>query len=379
MYNRPSVPPPGFYAAPQGPPPNNYAPPSGPPPNNNGSFNNGRGYAPPQQYNQGGFQYQRPAATPPVPPQAMTHKGQDYQYSNCSGRKKALLVGINYFGSRNALNGCINDVKNMSNYLVQHHGYRWEDMVILTDDQRDMSRVPTKANMLNAMQWLVSGVQTNDSLFFHYSGHGGQTKDLDGDEQGGFDDVIYPVDFEMAGHIVDDLMHDIMVRPLMPGVRLTALFDSCHSGTCIDLPFTYRAQDGGIKEYNVWKESKGDALGAVMNYARGDYMSVFSSVKKIASRVSNSNSSAQKQRKFSPADVISFSGCKDTQTSADASEGGQATGAMSWAFITVMTQNPSQSYLTLLKNVRTVLQSKYSQKPQLSSSHPLDVNLRFIL
>ena len=42
------------------------------------------------------------------------------------------------------------------------------------------------------------------------SGHGGQTADLDGDEDDGYDEVIYPVDFRSAGHIVDDEMHDIM-------------------------------------------------------------------------------------------------------------------------------------------------------------------------
>ena len=36
------------------------------------------------------------------------------------------------------------------------------------------------------------------------SGHGGQTPDLDGDEDDGYDEVIYPVDFKQAGHIVDD-------------------------------------------------------------------------------------------------------------------------------------------------------------------------------
>ena len=41
-------------------------------------------------------------------------------------------------------------------------------------------------------------------------GHGGQTKDLDGDEDDGYDEVIYPVDFRTAGHIVDDEMHRIM-------------------------------------------------------------------------------------------------------------------------------------------------------------------------
>lgn len=35
-------------------------------------------------------------------------------------------------------------------------------------------------------------------------GHGGQTEDLDGDEDDGNDEVIYPVDFKKAGHIVDD-------------------------------------------------------------------------------------------------------------------------------------------------------------------------------
>lgn len=36
------------------------------------------------------------------------------------------------------------------------------------------------------------------------SGHGGQTEDLDGDEDDGNDEVIYPVDFKQQGHIVDD-------------------------------------------------------------------------------------------------------------------------------------------------------------------------------
>jgi hypothetical protein len=55
------------------------------------------------------------------------------------------------------------------------------------------------------MRWLVQGAQPNDSLFFHFSGHGGQTEDLDGDEDDGLDETIYPVDFKQAGMIVDDV------------------------------------------------------------------------------------------------------------------------------------------------------------------------------
>jgi hypothetical protein len=136
--------------------------------------------------------------------------GYTFQYSNCTGKRKALLIGINYFGQRGQLRGCINDVKNMSGYLNQHFGYKREDMVLLTDDQQNPMSQPTKANILRAMHWLVKDAQPNDSLFFHYSGHGGQTKDLDGDEEDGYDEVIYPVDFRTAGHIVDDEMHRIM-------------------------------------------------------------------------------------------------------------------------------------------------------------------------
>ena len=93
-----------------------------------------------------------------------------FQYSMCTGRRKALLIGINYFGQRGQLRGCINDVRNMSAYLVEHFGYKREDMVLLTDDQQNPMSQPTKQNILRAMHWLVKDPRPNDSLFFHYSG-----------------------------------------------------------------------------------------------------------------------------------------------------------------------------------------------------------------
>jgi hypothetical protein len=38
---------------------------------------------------------------------------------------------------------------------------------MLTDDSRDSRQIPTRANMLQAMQWLVSSAKPNDALFFH--------------------------------------------------------------------------------------------------------------------------------------------------------------------------------------------------------------------
>ncbi|KAI2786200.1 Metacaspase-1B [Penicillium oxalicum] len=268
----------------------------------------------------------------------------------------------------------------MSTFLHERYGYRREDMVILTDDQQNPMSIPTKANILRAMHWLVRDAQPHDSLFIHFSGHGGRTPDLDGDEDDGFDDVIYPVDYQSAGHIVDDDMHAIMVRPLRPGVRLTAIFDSCHSGTALDLPYVYSTQ-GILKEPNLAKEAAQDLFSAFTAYGQGDFSSMASTAIGFLKKAANGGQARERtlKTKTSPADVVMFSGSKDTQTSADTFQDGQAKGALSWAFIKTLTQWPHLSYLQLLNNIRAELDGKYTQKPQLSCSHPLDVHLRFVM
>ncbi|KAB8664807.1 hypothetical protein FH972_026234 [Carpinus fangiana] len=362
-----------------------------PPPQQQYGYPPQQGGPPPQGYGGGGGGYNGGGGggygqAPPPPPSAMQSfghgapAGYSFQYSNCTGRRKALLIGINYFGQRGQLRGCINDVKNMSTYLNGHFGYKREDMVILTDDQQNPMSQPTKANILRAMHWLVKDARPNDSLFFHYSGHGGQTKDLDGDEEDGYDEVIYPVDFRQAGHIVDDEMHRIMVASLQAGVRLTAIFDSCHSGSALDLPYLYSTQ-GVLKEPNLAKEAGQGLLGIVSSYARGDLGGMASTAMGLFKKATTGDDTYQRnlRTKTSPADVIMWSGSKDTQTSQDANIGGQATGAMSWAFVTALKKNPQQSYVQLLNSIREELEGKYSQKPQLSCSHPLNTNLLYVM
>ncbi|KAH8879750.1 hypothetical protein GQ53DRAFT_671441, partial [Thozetella sp. PMI_491] len=166
---------------------------------------------------------------PPIQPQILQNFGSGVLLNhtiknsqrNC--RRKAVFVGINYFGQRGQLRGCTADVRNMTNYLVENFGYHRQDMILLTDDQQGPVSQPTKQNILRALHWLVKGARPNDSLFFYYSGHGPNTG-LDGE-------FIYPVDFRQFGHISDEEMHRIIVQPLQSGVHLTVMFDSYHSDT----------------------------------------------------------------------------------------------------------------------------------------------------
>jgi len=147
-------------------------------------------------------------------------------------------------------------------------------------------------------------------------GHGGQTKDLDGDEEDGYDEVIYPVDFRTQGHIVDDDMHNILVRPLQPGVRLTCIMDSCHSGSALDLPYIYSTQ-GVLKEPNLAKEAGQGLLGMVTSYARGDLGGMASTAMGLFKKATRGDDVRQQNltTKTSPADVVMWSGSKDDQTS----------------------------------------------------------------
>jgi hypothetical protein len=99
-------------------------------------------------------------------------------------------IGINYRGQHNELRGCVNDARNVRRFLIrmsllveqtipfvseqtwhlisiERHGFRNEDIVLLTDDTTERRHLPTRQNMLDAMKWLVRSARPHDSLFFH--------------------------------------------------------------------------------------------------------------------------------------------------------------------------------------------------------------------
>jgi metacaspase-1 len=159
------------------------------------------------------------------------------------GRRKALLIGINYTGSKNELQGCHDDVRNILQFLASR-GFPTDErsMVVLADD-RTGPYYPSGHNILAAMEWLIS--EPNCSCFLHYSGHGGQVRDPDGDRPSGFDDTIVPVDWEQNGQLDSDTLHRCLVSKLAEGSQLHVLFDCCHSGSAIELPFVYRSDEDG--------------------------------------------------------------------------------------------------------------------------------------
>jgi hypothetical protein len=120
------------------------------------------------------------------------------------GLKKVLLIGINYIECpENTLNGCINDVKNIKGLLNKFYP-NCTQFKVLTDYSTNPSLKPTIKNIIDSINWLVKDLKKGDSVYFHYSGHGGLTLDLNKDETSGNDSCIYPICNGEVEMITDD-------------------------------------------------------------------------------------------------------------------------------------------------------------------------------
>ena len=142
--------------------------------------------------------------------------------------RKALLVGINKYKYVRPLNGCVNDVRNMADILTSFYGFSADEIRTIVDES------VTRNNLMNRFDWLLDDVKEGDLLLFHFSGHGSQIQDRDGDElEDDLDEILclYDMDFRNPdSYLLDDDFNDIIDR-LPKDVFLNVCIDSCHSGT----------------------------------------------------------------------------------------------------------------------------------------------------
>jgi hypothetical protein len=240
-------------------------------------------------------------------------------------RKKALLIGINYPNTEFPLDGCVNDINKMGTILVEKFGF--QSVVKLHDTS---SIFPTKTNILAQLTLLLSQSKSGDVLFFHYSGHGSQIKDTNGDDADGLDEVIIPSDyFSNKSIITDDEIKAIVQANLKEGVKLFVLMDCCHSGTIFDLKYNYDTN------WNpVVNDKSLDTIG----------------------------------------DVIVISGCSDPQVSFDTKINNLYQGTTTWTFTSSV--NSTITWKQMINNMRQMLikANLSEQVPQISTGKPFDIN-----
>jgi hypothetical protein len=140
------------------------------------------------------------------------------------------------------LDGSVNDALSMGQVLVSRYGFKPENVHYLlgptaADNKavRDMPshQAPTRANILAAIQrYLIDEARPGDVVVFYYAGHGSQMYNSLSNKLDKQDETIVPADAATGvWDIRDKEIARLFGKVLDRGAVLTAIFDSCHSGS----------------------------------------------------------------------------------------------------------------------------------------------------
>ncbi len=149
--------------------------------------------------------------------------------------KLALVIGIGDYPEESGwckIHGD-NDIAIVTE-MLEENGF--EQVQILSN------KAATKHGIMDALDNLAKKANRNDVIYIHFSGHGQQITDLDGDEPDGYDEAWIPYDackdysvkYKGQNHIVDDELFDFL-NQLRAKVgekgKIIVVSDACHSGS----------------------------------------------------------------------------------------------------------------------------------------------------
>lgn len=154
-----------------------------------------------------------------------------------SQTKRALITGIGNYPVESdwrPINGD-NDVPLIYDVLIQK-SFEPDNIIRLVNEKA------TKENILKKIDQLTQEARQNDIIYIHFSTHGQQVVDLDGDEEDGLDEAVIPFDarksfvkgqYEGENHLLDDELNEILLalrNKIGETGTLLVVIDACHSG-----------------------------------------------------------------------------------------------------------------------------------------------------
>jgi hypothetical protein len=267
--------------------------------------------------------------------------------------RKAVLIGVNRYRMPGAdLRGCVNDVKNMKSVLTSQYGFKASDIGVLTD------LAASKKAIQSAIATLVKGARSGDVVLVHFSGHGSNVPDEDGDEADHRDEILCPTDLDWKDPLLDDWLRKTF-DSVREGVNLTVITDCCHSGSITravtppDAPMMERYLPS---PWDLAAVESGRSL-------RG----------KASDKLHRSTRAARRRSDIVAVPKMTeilISGCRADQTSADAWIKGSFNGALTYYLVQTLIQSGGPlTHRELHQKVCAGLKrGDYDQVPQLEGS-----------
>jgi len=159
--------------------------------------------------------------------------------------KRALIIAVGQYAANTGWSAthATHDVPLMKAALARQGFDTLRRVRVLRDAEAD------KAGMLAAFRELIGQAAPGSAVVIHFSGHGQQLQDRNGDELDGYDEALVPYDaphnppesYRGEKHLLDDELEGLLLelrRKVGPGGHVLLVVDACHSGTATrgDLP-----------------------------------------------------------------------------------------------------------------------------------------------
>jgi hypothetical protein len=208
----------------------------------------------------------------------------------------SVHIGLNHVDPRHyegwdgRLAACENDARDMA-ALANKQGF--ESSVL-------PSATATARAVIDVIDGAAKSLRKGDLFLLTYAGHGGQVRDLNGDEKDGdrMDETWVCFDRQL----VDDELYERWSK-FKSGVRILVLSDSCHSGTVTRAVPSFI--EGGARVRAMPR-----VVGAAVERAHAP----------LYRSIQQANPAAEKTR--IRASVLLISGCMDNQFSSDGARNG---------------------------------------------------------
>jgi len=147
--------------------------------------------------------------------------------------KHGLVIGLGQYQDRTW--GTVHGDKDVPLVKSMLASCGYKDVVTLDNKEA------TKAGILTAFVNLSKRCKKGDVVYIHFSGHGQQITDVNGDEEDGFDEAWIPYDAKYAysesykgeNHLIDDEIATWLItlkNKIGANGKILLVVDACHSG-----------------------------------------------------------------------------------------------------------------------------------------------------
>ncbi|MBW4671557.1 MAG: caspase family protein [Cyanomargarita calcarea GSE-NOS-MK-12-04C] len=272
----------------------------------------------------------------------------------------ALLVGIDEYVNVSPLQGCINDIAAIKEYLegrVDTDGYQLHLHTLINQNA-------TRQAVIDGFRQHLCQAGSEDVAFFYYAGHGSQEEapeefwDIEPDR---LNETLVCYDSRSPGSrdLADKELKKLIAEVAKKNPQITIIMDCCHSSS---------GTRGDIEADTLVRQAPIDRRKRSLD----SFIFSNSEERSLAKNTTDWT--------LPPGKYISLAACRDRETAKEYNVGGQRRGAFSYFLLdTLKKANGSLTYRDLFKRTNALVRSKVaSQSPQLEATVLDDLEQPFL-